>query len=52
MFGFRFRIISNAVMNCPIEVSVSGHSMTVIATDGADIKPRDAKILVVSGGER
>ena len=39
-------------MNCPIEVTVFDHDMTVIATDGADIKPRSATILVVSGGER
>ena len=39
-------------MNCPIDVSILGHTLEVIATDGADIKPRKATNVVVSGGER
>ena len=48
----RFRIISNAIMNCPIDVSIADHTLEVIATDGAEIKPREATNVVVSGGER
>lgn len=39
-------------MNCPIEVYIDGHDIEVIASDGADIQPKKAKVLVVSGGER
>ena len=48
----RFRIISNAIMNCPIDVSIDKHTFEVITTDGADIKPREATNVIVSGGER
>ena len=45
-------MISNAVMNCPIEIYIDNHEIEVIASDGADIKPQKAKVVVVSGGER
>ena len=52
MSDSRFRLISNALMNCPMEVYVEGHTLTVIASDGEDIHPAETDVIVVSGGER
>lgn len=45
-------MISNALMNCPIEMYIESHSLLVIASDGADIAPVITDVLVISGGER
>lgn len=49
---YRFRIISNGVVNCPLKVSVEGHNLTVIASDGNDLMPVQVSSLVVYAGER
>lgn len=49
---FRFRVISNVVMNCPVELYIEGHSLTVISSDGADFHPVETDVIVISGGER
>jgi len=33
------RIISNGVLNCPLEMSIENHTMQVIAADSFDTKP-------------
>ncbi|XP_077975451.1 uncharacterized protein LOC120332721 [Styela clava] len=49
---YRFRTISNAVLFCPYEITIDGHELNIIASDGADIKPYLVTSLVVHGGER
>jgi hypothetical protein len=36
---YRFRLISNGFLNCPIQLSVDNHTLLVIASDGNDIQP-------------
>ncbi|XP_037083792.1 laccase-1-like isoform X2 [Pollicipes pollicipes] len=48
----RLRLVSNGVMNCPLEVSVDGHRLTVIASDGSDVEPVETDSLVIYAGER
>lgn len=49
---YRMRLISNGVLNCPIQFSVDNHSLTVIATDGFPVKPVTVESLNVFAGER
>jgi len=49
---YRFRAISNAVVFCPMEISVDNHNLTVIASDGKDIEPEIVSTLTLHGGER
>jgi len=49
---YRFRLINAGVSMCPVEFSVEGHELTVIATDGIDIKPVKTASLVSHNGER
>lgn len=49
---YRLRFISNAILNCPIVVSVEDHSLTVIASDGNPLVPVNASSIVVYAGER
>nr|XP_039255962.1 laccase-2-like [Styela clava] len=48
---YRFRIISNAIF-CSHELTIDGHKMNVIASDGAEIEPYVVSSLVIHGGER
>ncbi|XP_072044921.1 uncharacterized protein [Amphiura filiformis] len=47
---YRFRVIGNN--NCHMYVSVDGHNLTAIATDGAPIKPVSVDRIGVASGER
>ncbi|XP_072045930.1 uncharacterized protein [Amphiura filiformis] len=47
---YRFRVIGNN--NCHMYVSVDGHNLTAIATDGAPIKPISVDRIGVATGER
>ena len=49
---YRLRIIDVGVSLCPVEMSIEGHNMTLIASDGADIKPIEINSLVLHNGER
>ena len=50
---YRFRLISSANQQCPLQVSVQNHSMTAIATDGGYIEPiEDVFTIGISNGER
>lgn len=48
----RFRLINAGGMTCPMIVSIDGHRMTVIATDGQDSIPVTVDSLVIYSGER
>ncbi|KAK3752522.1 hypothetical protein RRG08_032812 [Elysia crispata] len=49
---YRFRVISNALTVCPIQISVDGHTMTVIASDGSPFQPFEAESFNILNGER
>ncbi|WAR12214.1 LAC2-like protein [Mya arenaria] len=49
---YRFRLINNGILNCPLKVSVHGHSLRVIATDGNDIEAVDVDSVTLFAGER
>ncbi|CAG9772968.1 unnamed protein product [Ceutorhynchus assimilis] len=51
-YRYRFRVINAGYLNCPIEMSVDNHTMEVISSDGADVKPVKADSLVTYAGER
>lgn len=36
---YRFRVINAEFLNCPIEMSVDNHTITVISSDGNDFEP-------------
>ncbi|RUS74771.1 hypothetical protein EGW08_017469, partial [Elysia chlorotica] len=49
---YRFRVISAAILNCPIQISVDGHTMMVIASDGSPFEPFVADSFNIFAGER
>ncbi|CAL1533176.1 unnamed protein product [Lymnaea stagnalis] len=49
---YRFRVISSAIMNCPIQISIEGHTMTVIASDGNSFEPIVVDTFNIFAGER
>lgn len=48
---YRFRLI-NGAFNWALEMSIQGHSLLIIASDGKDCEPQLTKTLVLSPGER
>lgn len=48
---YRFRVINVGALY-PWDVSVDGHKLTVIATDGFDIEPQTADSFIINAGER
>lgn len=38
-FRYRFRVISNGFLNCPIQLSIDNHTLLAIASDGGPIQP-------------
>ncbi|XP_033638235.1 laccase-5-like [Asterias rubens] len=49
---YRFRTISNNLMDCLVEVSIDHHNLTIIASDGAPLQPVEAGAYGMSSGER
>lgn len=49
---YRFRMINAGFLNCPVEVSIDHHNLTVIATDGWYFEPITVATIVVYAGER
>lgn len=41
---YRFRLIFNSAVYCPVQVSIDGHTMLAIASDGADFEPVQGKV--------
>ncbi|KAK7040803.1 Mco1p [Halocaridina rubra] len=50
--SYRFRLISTAILNCPITFSIDQHLLTIIESDGNPIVPINATSLVIHSGER
>ncbi|CAG9861309.1 unnamed protein product [Phyllotreta striolata] len=51
-YRYRFRVINAGFLNCPIEMTVDGHTIHVISSDGNDINATSATSLVTYAGER
>ncbi|XP_069129876.1 uncharacterized protein [Argopecten irradians] len=49
---YRFRIISNGILNCPIQLSIDNHTLRVISSDGNPFRPVDVQSLNIFAGER
>ncbi|KAK8720077.1 hypothetical protein OTU49_013595, partial [Cherax quadricarinatus] len=49
---YRMRVISNAILSCPITVAVDQHLLTLIASDGWPIIPITVKSFVIYTGEK
>lgn len=49
---YRFRLINAEFLNCPMEMSIDNHTMTVIASDGSDFVPVLVDSFVSYAGER
>ncbi|WAQ99184.1 LAC1-like protein [Mya arenaria] len=49
---FRFRTISNGILNCPIQVSIDNHTMTMIASDGNAFEKVEVESFNIFAGER
>ncbi|XP_018332567.1 laccase-2 [Agrilus planipennis] len=51
-YRYRFRVINNGLLDCPIAVSVDSHIVTLISSDSRDFKPVNASSFVTYAGER
>ncbi|XP_067668418.1 uncharacterized protein [Haliotis asinina] len=49
---YRFRVISSAILKCPIQISVDDHDVTMIASDGVPFHPVVVSSFNVFPGER
>lgn len=48
---YRFRVIHAGAM-FPLRVSIDGHSLKIVATDGYDVKSRFFESFIINPGER
>ncbi|XP_063531559.1 uncharacterized protein LOC134742378 [Cydia strobilella] len=51
-FAYRLRLINAIAIECPVEVTVDGREMVVIATDGKPVKPVSTSRIQLYPGER
>ncbi|XP_043271372.1 laccase-like [Venturia canescens] len=49
---YRFRMINSCGFTCAVQMTIEGHNLTVIATDGIPIKPVLASSITSSSAER
>ncbi|KAK6962817.1 laccase-15-like isoform X1 [Biomphalaria glabrata] len=49
---YRFRVASNGILNCPLQVSVDNHSLEIIASDGQPVEPLTVDAFNIFAGER
>uniref|UniRef100_A0A0P5ZF44 Multicopper oxidase n=1 Tax=Daphnia magna TaxID=35525 RepID=A0A0P5ZF44_9CRUS len=49
---YRFRMISNGILDCPVTMSIDNHTLLIIASDGNPIQPVEVDSLVMTSGER
>jgi FtsP/CotA-like multicopper oxidase with cupredoxin domain len=47
---YRFRIINAASLDCPVQLQVEDHDLTIIATDGVPVTPTAASHLLLFPG--
>lgn len=51
-YRYRFRTINSGFLNCPLEISIDNHSLTMIASDGRHFEPVMVETFVTYAGER
>ncbi|CAH1399081.1 unnamed protein product [Nezara viridula] len=51
-FRYRFRLIHNSAIYCPIQMSIDKHTMKVIASETSFIEPLEVDTLMVGAGDR
>ncbi|CAG9861310.1 unnamed protein product [Phyllotreta striolata] len=51
-YRYRFRVINAGFLNCPIEMSIDGHNISIISGDGHDIKATPVTSFDIFAGER
>ncbi|XP_066591244.1 uncharacterized protein [Prorops nasuta] len=49
---YRFRILQNSAIYCPVQVSVDNHKLLVIASETGILEPIKVDTLVINSGER
>ncbi|XP_060581710.1 uncharacterized protein LOC132738260 [Ruditapes philippinarum] len=49
---YRFRTISNGILNCPLQISIDGHTLTMIASDGSPFEKIEVNSFIIFAGER
>ncbi|XP_045445403.1 laccase-1 [Melitaea cinxia] len=49
---YRFRMINAFASVCPAQVTIAGHNLTVIATDGEPVQPVQVNTIISFSGER
>ncbi|XP_070173598.1 uncharacterized protein [Littorina saxatilis] len=49
---YRFRVMSNGILNCPIKISIDNHMISIIATDGTPVEPMQVDSFNIFAGER
>ncbi|XP_013420403.1 laccase-2 [Lingula anatina] len=49
---YRFRVASNGILNCPIQISVDDHNITMITSDGRPFEPIEVETFIIFAGER
>jgi FtsP/CotA-like multicopper oxidase with cupredoxin domain len=47
---YRFRVINAASLDCPVQLQVEDHELTIIATDGVPVTPTAASHLLLFPG--
>jgi L-ascorbate oxidase len=47
---YRFRIVNAGFLYCPLEFSIDGHNLTVIASDGKSLEPLEVESLIIYAG--
>ncbi|XP_050391228.2 uncharacterized protein LOC126810253 isoform X2 [Patella vulgata] len=50
--SYRFRIVSNAIFNCPLQISIDDHPIIIIASDGNPFEPIVVDSFNIFAGER
>lgn len=48
---YRFRLINAFASVCPAQVTIEGHSLTVIATDGEPVQPVQVNTIISFSGK-
>lgn len=51
-YRYRFRLINAGIDHCPIQLSIEGHNITMITSDGQPFEPVSVESFVSMTGER
>ncbi|XP_046990758.1 laccase-like [Schistocerca americana] len=51
-YRYRFRLMFNAALYCPVEVSVDNHKLLVIGSESSYFEPIEVDSFIINGGER